>query len=322
MKAVVLAGGYATRLWPITRYRPKMFLPLGETPVVDRIYAELETIDRVDEVFVSTNERFADDFADHLAESGYDKPQLSIEETTAEDEKLGVVGALEQLIEREGIDDDLLVIAGDNVLGFELAAFLDAFDRRDAPTIAVHNVESSERATAYGVVDLDGDRVVDFEEKPDDPSGTLVSIGCYAFPRETLSRLSTYLEEGNDPDEPGWFVSWLQSREPTYAYTFDGAWFDIGTLESYLDAVAWQLDGESRIGESVSLENATIGANVHVMEGATLVDVELERTVVFSDVTLESVDASRSVVDEGATLAHITLNDAMVGAYTHIRDAN
>ncbi len=320
MKAVVLAGGYATRLWPITRHRPKMFLPLGETTIVDRIYAELEADDRIETVYVSTNERFVADFDAHLADSAYDKPRLSIEKTRTEDEKFGVVGALEELIDREGIDDDLLVVAGDNLFEFEIGTFLDFFDRADAPTIAVSDVDSPERAASYGVVDLDDDRVVDFREKPAEPTGTCVSTGCYAFPRETLSLLSTYLEAENDPDEPGRFVEWLQSREPTYAYTFEGAWFDVGTRESYLDAVAWHLDGESRIAETASLENATIGSNVHVLPKATLVDVDVERAVIFSDVTLEATTVRGSIIDEGATLGGLDLDGAMIGAYTQIPD--
>ena len=182
MKAIVLAGGYATRLWPITRHRPKMFLPLGGTTAVDRIYAELEGLDRIDEVFVSTNERFAPDFETHIESEGYEKPRLSVEETTAEAEKLGVVGALSQLLDREGIDDDLLVVAGDNLFGFEMRDFLDRFEAVDGPTIAIHDVGDPDLATSYGVVELDDNRVVDLQEKPEEPPSTLVSTGCYAFP--------------------------------------------------------------------------------------------------------------------------------------------
>ena len=119
MKAVVLAGGYATRLWPITKNRPKMLLPVGETTVVDRIFRELEDDDRIEEVYVSTNERFADEFESHIADSDFEKPRLSVEDTTEESEKFGVVGALGQLVDREGVDDDLLVVAGDNLMGFD-----------------------------------------------------------------------------------------------------------------------------------------------------------------------------------------------------------
>ncbi|NGM70598.1 NDP-sugar synthase [Natronolimnobius sp. AArcel1] len=320
MKAVVLAGGYATRLWPITRHRPKMFLPLGETTVIERIYDELEADNRIEDVYVSTNERFAPEFEAHLAESGYEKPRLSVEKTHAEAEKLGVVGALAQLVDREGIDDDLLVIAGDNIFEFAIADVLEYYDRKDAPVIAAADVGSRALATAYGVVDLEGDRVVDFQEKPDDPPGTRVSVGCYVFPRDTLELLPTYLEAGNDPDEPGWFVQWLQSREPTYAYVFDGPWFDIGTRERYLDAVAWALKGDSHVADSALLENASVGPNVHVMADATLVETDIERAVVFPDVTLRGMTVDRSIIDEGAQLEGVDLHDAMIGAYTQIPD--
>ncbi|MDF9745649.1 NDP-sugar synthase [Natrinema salsiterrestre] len=318
MKAVVLAGGYATRMWPITKHRPKMFLPIGESTVIDRIFTELEADDRIDEVYVSTNERFAPDFEAHLADSEFDKPRLSVEETTEEDNKFGVVGALAQLIDRENVDDDLLVIAGDNLISFDVSDFLDYFRDRDAPTLAAYDVGSREKAKSYGLVELEGDRVVDFQEKPDDPKSTLVSIACYAFPEESLDLLPTYLEDGNNPDEPGWFVQWLQNREDTYAYTFEGAWFDIGTPESYLDAVAWHLDGDSLVADSATLENATIGDNVHVMDDATLEGTDLDHTIIFSDATVRNGDIRRSIIDRGTHIEDLDLAGALIGAHTTI----
>ncbi|QLG50442.1 sugar phosphate nucleotidyltransferase [Natrinema halophilum] len=322
MKAVVLAGGYATRMWPITKHRPKMFLPIGESTVIDRIFAELEADDRIDAVYVSTNERFAPDFEAHLAESDFDKPRLSVEDTTEEEDKFGVVGALAQLIDRENIDDDLLVIAGDNLISFAVSDFLDYFQDHDAPTLAAYDVGSREKAKSYGLVDIDGDRVVDFQEKPDDPKSTLVSIACYAFPRDSLDLLATYLEDGNNPDEPGWFVQWLQNREATYAYTFEGAWFDIGTPESYLDAVAWHLDGESMVAESATLEDATIGENVHVMDAVTLEDTDLEHTVIFPDATVQNGDIRRSIIDQGTHIEDLDLAGALIGAHTTITNGH
>ncbi|ELZ13682.1 nucleotidyl transferase [Halovivax asiaticus JCM 14624] len=318
MKAVVLAGGYATRLWPITKNRPKMFLPIGETTVVDRIFDDLEADDRIDTVYVSTNERFAAEFEAHLAEADYEKPQLSVEETTEEDEKFGVMGALAQLIDRENVDDDLLVIAGDNLLSFSVGDFLDYFETREAPTIAAYDVGSLDRASEYGLVELEDDRVVDFQEKPDDPNSTLVSIACYGFPREAVGLISTYLEDGNNPDEPGWFIQWLQERRPTYAYTFEEAWFDIGTPESYLDAVAWYLDGDSLISETATLDDATIGNDVHVMADAEIVDTHLENTVVFPNVTLKHADIRGSIIDEDTLLEDVDLATALIGAHTQI----
>jgi glucose-1-phosphate thymidylyltransferase len=318
MKAVVLAGGYATRMWPITKHRPKMFLPVGDATVIDRIFAELEADDRIDEVYVSTNERFAAAFESHIAEGEFEKPTLSVEQTSEEDDKFGVVGALAQLIDREDVDDDLLIVAGDNLMSFNMSEFLDFFFDREAPTLAAYDVGSFERAKSYGLVDLDGEQVVDFQEKPDNPKSTLVSIACYAFPRESLSLLSTYLEEDNNPDEPGWFIQWLQDREPTYAFTFEGAWFDIGTPESYLDAVGWYLDGDSLVADSATLENATVGENVHVMGDVTLVETSLEQTVIFPSAHVENADIRRSIIDEGTRLEDLDLAGALIGAHTTI----
>jgi glucose-1-phosphate thymidylyltransferase len=317
MQAVVLAGGYATRLWPITKHRPKMLLPVGEHTVIDRVFAELESDDRIEEVYVSTNERFADEFESYLAESDFEKPQLSIEETTEEDEKFGVIGALGQLVEREGVDDDLLVIAGDNLISFDVSEFLDHFERKGGTTLAAYDVGSREKAKSYGLVDLDGDEVVDFQEKPDDPASTLVSIACYAFPADSL-RFEEYLADGNNPDEPGWFVQWLVERESVSAFPFDGAWFDIGTPESYLEAVAWTLDGDSIVAESATLENAHVGENVHVMDGAEVVESSLSGSVVFPETTIRDCEIHDSIVDEQTHVENLDLAGALIGAHTQL----
>ncbi|QLC33894.1 NDP-sugar synthase [Halarchaeum sp. CBA1220] len=319
MKAVVLAGGYATRLWPITKNRPKMFLPVGDSTVIDRIFAELEADERIDEVFVSTNERFADAFHEHIRESDYEKPTLSVEDTSAEDEKFGVVGALAQLFEREGVTDDTLVIAGDNLISFDISEFVDFFEAKDTPTIAAYDVGSYERAKSYGLVELDGDEVINFQEKPENPKSTLVSIACYAFPEDVVtSGFDEYLASGENPDEPGWFVEWLQSRTGVHAFTFEGAWFDIGTPESYLDAVAWQLDGENLVHEDATVENTTLGEDVHVMAGAEVVDSNLDRAVIFPDATLHDCDVRNSIIDEDTHLEDIDFSGALVGAHTRI----
>jgi glucose-1-phosphate thymidylyltransferase len=318
MDAVVLAGGYATRLWPITKHRPKMFLPVGDSTVVDRIFSGLEADDRIDSVYVSTNQRFAGEFEDHIAGSRFEKPELSVEETTAEDEKLGVIGALDQLIDREGVTDDLLVIAGDNLLSFDPGAFVDYFYRAETPTIAAYDVGSYDRATSYGVVELDGERVVDFQEKPENPKSTLVSIACYAFPAADLDLIGEYLAGENNPDEPGWFIQWLHTRDAVRAFCFEDAWFDIGTAESYLEAVAWTLDGDAMVADDATVRNSDVGANVQVMGNAEIRDSTIRDSVVFPGATVVDCDLRDSIIDEDTHVEGLDLAGALIGAHTRL----
>ncbi len=322
MKAVVLAGGYATRLWPITKNRPKMLLPVGKNTVIDIIFEDLETDDRISEVFVSTNEAFADDFDRYLSESSFEKPTLSVEETRAEDEKFGVVGALAELIERENVDDDLLVVAGDNLLSFEMSEFVDYFEKKGTAALAAYDVGSLTKAQSYGLVELDDERVVDFQEKPDNPKSTLVSIACYAFPQDVLPMFDEYLEGDNNPDEPGWFIQWLQSNEPVHAFTFDGAWYDIGTPESYLEAVAWKLDGENYVSESATVENSDLGDNVHLMDGVDVVGSTLDNTIVFPEATINDAEIRKSIIDRETRIESLDFSGALIGAHSRLTNGS
>jgi glucose-1-phosphate thymidylyltransferase len=225
-----------------------------------------------------------------------------------------------QLIDRENVDDDLLIVAGDNLISFGLSNFIDYFLEKDAPSLVAYDVGTKERAKSYGLVELDGERVVNFQEKPDDPQSTLVSIACYAYPKETLPLFDEYLADDNNPDEPGWFVQWLQQRGDVYAFTFDGEWYDIGTPEAYLDAVAGYLDGENYIHEDAVVENSELGQNVHLMSGVHVKDSTLDETVVFSDSTVVDSDIRRTIIDEDTHVENLDLSGALIGAHSHIAD--
>jgi glucose-1-phosphate thymidylyltransferase len=294
-----------------------MFLPVGDTTVIDRIFRELERDERIEEVFVSTNEQFAPDFERYLADSPFEKPVLSVEETTEEDEKFGVVGALAQLVEREGVDDNLVVVAGDNLIGFDLSEFVDFFEAKSGPVLAAYDVGSKEKARSYGLVELDGDTVVDFQEKPDDPNSTLVSIACYIFPRESL-RFEEYLDGGNNPDEPGWFIQWLVSRETVSAFAFGEAWFDIGTPESYLEAVSWALDGEGLVAEGATVSDSVVDDQSLVMDGATVANSVVRGSVVFPNATVVDSEIHDTIIDEETTVENMDLAGALIGAHTQL----
>ncbi len=314
MDAIVLAGGYATRMWPITRNRPKMLLPVGETTVIDKTLAQLDEEDDIEDVYISTNEAFATDFKKYVAEKGYEKPVLSVEDTSDEDEKFGVVGALAQLIDREGLEDDLLIIAGDNMVGFDIADFVDFFEAKQSPVLAAYDVGDFERAKSYGLVELDGEEVIDFQEKPDEPNTTLASIACYAFPADVLPQFDTYLADDQNPDEPGWFLQWLQSRQSVYAFTFDDVWFDIGEAPAYLDAVDWKLGGEPLVADDATVENSELNGSTHVMSGATVTDSTITDSLVFPDATVENSELVECVTDVETTIKNLELVESLVGS--------
>jgi len=235
MKAVILAGGYARRMWPLTKNRPKHLLPVAGRPMLDYVMDSLESIPDLEEIFLSTNMRFQGQFKKYLdGVNTKKKLRLFIEDTRSEEEKLGSVGALGYLIRESGLDDDLLVIGGDNIFGFEMTDFIEYFYSKKANTIALYDLGNREKARLYGVVHIDDDnRIIDFHEKPADPQSTLVSTACYAFTRKGVRSILRYLEEGNDPDKMGHFIEWLYRHDDVYGFIFTGVWFDIGSLESY-----------------------------------------------------------------------------------------
>jgi glucose-1-phosphate thymidylyltransferase len=230
VKALVLAAGYATRLRPLTDTWAKELLPVAGTPIIDTIVERIDAVADVDEIHVVTNARKAAAF-----ERWADGREIRVHDdgTTSNDNRLGAIGDMRFVVERAAIDDDLLVIAGDNLFDFSLADFV-AFWRGKgrASAIAVRDVGSRELVKRYSVVELDSDdRVLDFVEKPPEPQSTLAAIATYVFHREHVPLIDAYLEAGNEPDQPGRFIAWLHRHEPVFGWRFAGDWFDIGDLE-------------------------------------------------------------------------------------------
>lgn len=243
MKAVVLAAGYATRLYPLTLDRPKPLLEVGGRPILERLLDRLAPIAGLDRIYVVTNAKFAARFREWAA--GYEPAReelrpVVIDDGTHDDEtKLGAIGDLALTIDRGEIDDDLLVAAGDNLFTTDLGEFARFGADRGAPAEAVYDVGDLERIKRYSSIVLDdADRVVAFEEKPAEPRSTLAGIALYFYPRAVLPLVRTYLDEGGNPDQPGHLVAWLHTRVPTYGWRLPGEWYDIGSKETLAEADA------------------------------------------------------------------------------------
>jgi glucose-1-phosphate thymidylyltransferase len=215
--------------------QPKHLLEVGGRPILERLLGQLAEIERLEHVYVVTNAKFADRFREFAA-AWAGPPALSVVDdgTTSDHDKLGAIGDLELVIREEALDDDLLVAAGDSIFGEGgLAGFARVGLERNAPVIAVSDVGDLEAIKRYSAITTDsGGRIVAFEEKPTDPKTTLAGIALYFYPRSTLPLIYRYLEEGNNPDQPGRLVEWMYKRTPFYVWQVPGRWYDIGSPET------------------------------------------------------------------------------------------
>jgi glucose-1-phosphate thymidylyltransferase len=236
LKAIILAGGYATRLQPLTDDLSKCLLPVGGRPMVDWILDRIRDVEEIDAVHLATNSRFARDFQRWAMFK--DGVTVHDDGTSSNEDRLGAMGDVAFTLGRAGIDDDVLVVAGDNLFDYPLDDFT-AFWRSKgvASAVAVLDVGDLRLASQYGIVSVAADeRITSFVEKPADPPSTLAATATYIYHREHVPLVERYLDEGNAPDQVGSFIAWLHAREPVYAYRFTGNWLDIGDKEQLLAA--------------------------------------------------------------------------------------
>ena len=242
MKVLILAAGYATRLYPLTLTQPKPLLPVAGKPMIDHVLDNLAPIAGIDRVYVVTNDKFAGHF-ERWAEAYKSSKSPTLEFTVINDastddtNKLGAIGDLNLVLEREKVDDDLIVVAGDNLFSQSLAGFGEYCRSQSGPVLGVYDVGSLEQARKYGVVDVDASgRITSFVEKPADPASTLIGIALYYYPRSVLPQIRRYLAEGNNPDQPGRLVQWLYPQAPVMTWSVPGIWYDIGSKETLEEA--------------------------------------------------------------------------------------
>lgn len=247
MDCIILAGGFARRLLPLTENTPKPLLPVGGRPILAYTTDKLKGLAGLGKVYITTNRRFQRHFREFIdAGCGGLRCELFIEDAECEGQKLGSVGALRHLAEKAGLRGDCLVLGGDNLFDFPLSDLAALHERHRASVVALYDVGSLEKARLYGIARLGPDgRMLDFVEKPASPPSTLASTACYLFTGEAMRSIPAYIGEGNSPDAAGNFVAWLCKRQPVFGYPFAGLWFDIGSKESYAEAdeLFWKLRG-------------------------------------------------------------------------------
>jgi glucose-1-phosphate thymidylyltransferase len=241
MNALILAAGYATRLYPLTLNQAKPLLPVAGKPIIERVVDHLIRIQDLKTVYIVTNHKFAQQFGDWTDQYRQRNKSARFEViddgSTSEADKLGAIGDIFFATEKKGLYyEDLLIVAGDNLFSESLANFAD-FAREHPAAIGVFDVKSLEKAKKYNQLTTNPVGIVtDFVEKPADPSSTLCAIALYYYSPEALRLLSVYISEGNDADQPGRYVQWLHKRIDIFTYPIDGLWYDIGSHESLAEA--------------------------------------------------------------------------------------
>jgi glucose-1-phosphate thymidylyltransferase len=241
MKLIILAAGYATRLYPLTLNQPKPLLPVAGKPMMEHVLDNISTIREIDHAYIVTNAKFVTHF-EKWAE-GYRGPNLNLgftivdDKSTDDSNKLGAIGDLHLVLTEHKINEDIIVVGGDNLFSHDLGGFGDYCRERNQPVTGVYDVGDLEQIKKYNAIEIDeNSRITYFEEKPKEPKSTLTGIALYFYPQHTLPLIHEYISEGNNPDQPGRLVQWLYPRVPFYVWKVPGLWFDIGSIETLEEA--------------------------------------------------------------------------------------
>jgi glucose-1-phosphate thymidylyltransferase len=241
MKVIILAAGYATRLYPLTLTRPKPLLPVAGKPMVEYVLDNLAPIGDLDRIYVVTNAKFATHFEQWSSDYRASKAKLNFtivnDGSTDDTNKLGAIGDIHFVLKTQNLDDDVIVVAGDNLFSEKLDGFGRFCREKKAPVVAVYDVKDLEQVKKYNAITLaDDGHITFFEEKPKNPSNTLSAIALYYYPKTSLPLIKQYVAEGNNPDQPGRLIQWLYPRAPVYTWTVPGLWYDIGSKETLQEA--------------------------------------------------------------------------------------
>lgn len=234
MKAVILAAGYATRLYPLTLNTPKALLDIGGKTIIGRLLEQLDKIKIIEYVYIVTNHKFFSHFQEWGRQKKYHFELKIIDDgSTTPENRLGAVADLYFVLQTVSINNDILVCASDNIFEFDLNEFVEAFLKNPTPHACVRELYDAEALRRTGVVVLDEDkRVIKFQEKPQIPASNWACPPIYIFPKSIIPKIKEFLQTSQNKDSPGSFIQWLVNFETIYAFIIRGKVYDIGNIES------------------------------------------------------------------------------------------
>ncbi len=317
MHAFILAGGFATRLWPLTERRAKPLLPVVGKPLLSHI---VESLPPGMTITASTNAEFATSMAEWR--STLSRPiELIVERTRSDREKLGALGALAQWMRDSQVNEDVLLLAGDNYLGFRMSDFLARYTP-GVPLLAVREIGDRAAATKFGTVVLKpGTRSMAlYEEKPREAKSSLVSTTCAIFPPSVFPIILEYAE-GHPDNNGGVWEQFLARSIPCEAFPFTEPWFDIGSFEAYLAATMTLVGNAVQKDSSAVLEQVATTGSVVIGARSTVRRSTLSNTVLFEDCLIEDCVLDRCILDRGCHLKGVDLSGKMLRAGTTLTRA-
>ena len=234
MKCILLCAGYATRLFPLTENFPKALLQIGNKPLLDYILDEVNTINEVDKIYVITNNRYYKHFENWVNNKNNPKEiEVINDNTISNDDRLGAIGDILYVINKEKIDDDLLIIAGDNLFTYKLKDVIDFYNENKKSILCAKELDDINLLKRFAVAQIDeNNRVIDLVEKPENPKSNLGVYATYIYPKEVIKHFEIYKNEGNNMDSPGHFPQYLYKKENVLVYKFNGECYDVGTHET------------------------------------------------------------------------------------------
>lgn len=311
MKAIILAGGYATRLWPLTKERAKPLLLLNGKPLMTHI------VDKIPEdmdIIVSTNKRFGKDFRNWKKNLGEQGARVTIrcENSDSEDKKLGAIGAVVECIQRYDIKEDVFVVGGDNFFGFSFEKFLQNY--KGIPMLAAYNIGSLAKAKRFGVLNIRGSKVIKFQEKPENPTSTLVNTFCSVIPQSTFHYLFHFAKTYSD--NYGEYITYLLKKKiDVQAWVTTKEWFDIGSFEGYIDAHKTVEREKEHRGHYMGVDfwgKNTLKGKVFIDKGTIVRDSILKDCIILSNCDITNSKIKNCIIDEEVTVRNCGLAYEMV----------
>lgn len=237
MKAILVCAGYATRLFPLTENYPKHLLVIGTKPIIEHIIEKVEVTGLVKEIIIVTNNKYTPRFLDWRKQYSGSMPIKIINDgTLSSKDALGPIGDIHFALKKAQVNDDVLIVAGDNLFAFDIAEFVK-FKPKYSKVALYDLKDPALLSNKFGTVLVDKrNKIVDFEEKPEKPKSSLAATMCYLIKKNDIKKYEDYIQEGNTLMESGSFFTYLITKVPVYGYSFSERWWDIGSFEALEEA--------------------------------------------------------------------------------------